>query len=116
MSKQKSLREWSSTERLPEGFAKWLKEIITQQETEHRKGFRQIATELGVDPALLSRWIAGAGPLNEESIRALVANLGPVVYIYLGMPRPNNPHRNKNSVEKSNSAVKREKLGLRIPM
>ena len=110
MSKQKSLREWSSTERLPEGFAKWLKEIITQQETEHRKGFRQIATELGVDPALLSPWIAGAGPLNEESIRALVANLGPVVYIYLGMPRPNNPHRNKNSVEKSNSAVKEKSV------
>ena len=110
MSKQKSLREWSSTERLPEGFAKWLKDIITQQETEQRKSFRQIAAELGVDPALLSRWIAGAGPLNEESIRALVANLGSVVYIYLGMPRPNNPHRKKNSVEKSNSAVKEKSV------
>jgi len=105
MSEQKKLREWSSTARLPEGFSKWLKEIITQQETEQRKGFRQIAAELGVDPALLSRWIAGAGPLNEESIRALVTNLGPVVYTYLGIPRPNNPHRNKNSIERSNSAV-----------
>ena len=110
MSEQTSLREWLSTEKLPEGFAKWLKGIITQQETKQRKGFRQSAAELGVDPALLSRWIAGAGPLNEESIRALVANLGPVVYIYLGMPRPNNPHRNKNSVEKSNSAVKEKSV------
>ena len=86
MTASKELREWSSTERLPEGFAEWLKDIVTEQEA--KKGFRKIAEELGVAPSILSRWIAGMGPLNQNDIRLLTSYFGPVVYTFLGFPSP----------------------------
>ena len=43
-------REWLSTEELPKRFTEWLKDIVTEQEA--LKGFRKIAEELGVNPAL----------------------------------------------------------------
>lgn len=88
MTASKELREWSSTERLPAGFAEWLKDVVTEQETELYKSFRKIAEELGVDPSLLSRWMAGKGPLSQNDIRMLASKLGPVVYTFLGIPRP----------------------------
>ncbi|MGB6681045.1 MAG: helix-turn-helix transcriptional regulator, partial [Candidatus Bathyarchaeia archaeon] len=86
MNGPKELREWSSTDRLPGGFAEWLKDIVTEQEA--KKGFRKIAEELGVAPSILSRWIAGMGPLSQNDIRMLASKLGPVVYTFLGIPRP----------------------------
>ena len=80
------LREWSSTDKLPEGFTEWLNEVVTEQEAS--KLFWKIAEELGVDPSLLSRWLAGMGPLNQNDIRVLSSNLSPVVYTFLGLPRP----------------------------
>ena len=79
-------REWSSTDKLPEGFTEWLKEIVTEQEV--LKSYWKIAEELGVDPSLLSRWLAGMGPLSQNDIRVFSSNLGPVVYTFLGLPRP----------------------------
>jgi hypothetical protein len=55
MNPSNEIREWSSTESLPEGFADWLKEIVSIQEVELNKIFRTIAGELGVDPSLLGR-------------------------------------------------------------
>ena len=86
MNASYSSREWSSTDKLPGGFTEWLKEIITEQEAS--KTYWKIAEELGVKPSLLSRWIAGMGPLSQNDIRLLSSNLGPVVYTFLGLPRP----------------------------
>jgi hypothetical protein len=80
------LREWSSTDKLPGGFTVWLKEIVTEQEAS--KSYWKIAAELGVEPSLLSRWLAGMGPLSQNDIRVLSSNLSPVVYTFLGLPRP----------------------------
>jgi len=86
MSSSIGLREWASRDKLPEGFKEWLKDIILEQEAE--KGFRKIANELGVNPSILSRWMAGMGPLKQKNIRLLASKLGPVVYTFLGFPRP----------------------------
>jgi hypothetical protein len=80
------LREWSSSDELPRGFAKWLNDVVREQEKE--KGFRKTADEFGVAPSILSRWLAGMGPLNLNDIQKLAAKLGPVVYTFLGIPRP----------------------------
>lgn len=87
MKASNGFREWSSAEELPRGFAEWLKDVVKEQEAE--KGFRSIAEELGVNPAMLSRWIGGMGPLTQNDILNLAANLGPVVYTFLGIPHPN---------------------------
>jgi hypothetical protein len=65
-----------------------LKEIVSIQEVEQNKSFKTIAGELGVDPSLLSRWIAGKGPLIQNDILSLASNLSPVVYTFLGISRP----------------------------
>jgi len=88
MIEKNQLKEWSSSEELPWGFTKWLKEIIRENETRNHVEFRQIASELGVKPSILSRWIAGMGPLTHVDIQTLAANLNPVVYTFLGLPRP----------------------------
>jgi len=44
--------------------------------------------EFGVNPSILSRWIAGMGPLTQADIRLLATKLSPVVYTFLGSPRP----------------------------
>lgn len=86
MKASNGYREWSSKERLPAGFADWLKEIVAEQEDE--RSFRKIADELGVKPSILSRWMAGMGPMKHKDIRLLSSKLGPVVYTFLGFPRP----------------------------
>jgi hypothetical protein len=80
--------KWESRDKLPVGFAEWLKEVISEQETEQRKGYSGIAEDLGVPPSILSRWIAGWGPLNQHDIDLLASKLGPVIYTYLHIPRP----------------------------
>ena len=89
MCEDKQLKEWSSKEILPRGFTEWLKEIIREHEINQKKGFRQIASELGVNPSMLSRWIAGVGPMTQTDIQLLASNLSPVVYTFLGLPLPN---------------------------
>ena len=88
MIEEKQTKEWSSNEMLPRGFFEWLKETIRESETKHNKEFRQIAAELGVRPSILSRWIGGMGPMTHTDIRLLASNLSPVVYTFLGLPRP----------------------------
>ena len=82
------LREWSSRDNLPEGFADWLKEVIGEQEIEEGRGFSRIAEELGVQASILSRWIGGMGPISQNDIHNLASKLGSVVYTYLHIPRP----------------------------
>lgn len=89
MFEEKQPKEWSSNEKLPRGFTEWFQETIRESETEHKKEFRQIATELGVKPSILSRWIGGMGPMTRMNVRLLASKLSPVVYTYLGLPRPN---------------------------
>jgi hypothetical protein len=88
MIEEKQIKEWSSNDSLPGGFSEWLKETIRESETKHYKEFRQIAAELGVKPSILSRWIAGMGPMTQTNLRLLASNLSPVVYTFLGLPRP----------------------------
>lgn len=85
---ENQFKEWSSKDKLPEGFVDWLKEIIRENEIYHKKGFHQIAGELGVKPSILSRWVAGMGPLTQIDIQILAANLSPMVYTFLGLARP----------------------------
>ena len=88
MIEGKKPKEWTSNEILPKGFTEWLKETIREYEINQKKDFRRIARELGVKPSILSRWIAGIGPMTLTNIRLLASNLSPVVYTFLGMPRP----------------------------
>jgi len=88
MIEKNQLKEWSSNENLPRGFTEWLKEAIREIEIQDKKEFRQIAYEFGVNPAILSRWIGGMGPMTQKNIRLLACSLSPVVYTFLGLPRP----------------------------
>jgi len=54
MFEDKQYKEWSSNNKLPGGFADWLEETIRDNEINHKKGFRHIASELGVNPSMLS--------------------------------------------------------------
>lgn len=75
MNDKKGLREWSSTEKLPEGFVKWLEPIVNEQKVEQKISFMQIADELGVEPSSLGRWLGGMGPLNQDDIYALATTI-----------------------------------------
>jgi hypothetical protein len=88
MFENKILKEWSSNEKLPWGFTEWLKDTIRDYEVYQKKEFKQIAHEFGVKPSILSRWIAGMGPMTKTDIQMLATNLNPVVYTFLGLPRP----------------------------
>jgi hypothetical protein len=82
-------KEWSASEKLPRGFSEWLKETVKEQERDQRKVYSSIANELGISPSILSRWIGGMGPLNQNDIQSLASIYGEVVYTYLHIPRPN---------------------------
>ena len=82
------IKEWSSSEKLPKGFADWLNEVIAEQEIEEGKGFARIAEELGVQASILSRWMGGMGPLSQNDVQNLVSKFGHVVYNYLHISRP----------------------------
>ena len=88
MTASKEPREWSSTEELPRGFAEWFKDAVKEKETKEYMSFRKIARELSVNPNILSRWVAGMGPLSQNDIRKLASNLGLVVFTFLGIPNP----------------------------
>jgi len=85
---QDEIREWSSTEKLPAPFVEWLKFVIRMSGAAEGKPFFHIADDLGVLPSLLSRWVAGMGPLTQANIQTLATNISPVVYIALGMKQP----------------------------
>jgi hypothetical protein len=80
--------EWSSSDKLPEGFVNWLIELIDEQDYIEGKGFSRIAEELGVQASILSRWMGGMGPLSQNNIENLASNLGNIVYTYLHIPWP----------------------------
>ena len=83
------IKEWSSSEKLPKGFViDWLNDVIAEQEIEGGKGFARIAEELGVQASILSRWMGGMGPLSQNDVQNLTSKLGPVVYTYLHLLRP----------------------------
>jgi hypothetical protein len=84
----KSIKEWSSSEELPRGFTNWLNDTVKEFQVKERKEFRQIGVDLGVNPSILSRWIVGKGPMNQQNIQILASKLGTVVYTFLGLPRP----------------------------
>ena len=105
MFEKKTLREWSSNDKLPKGFANWMKDYIRENEVIHKKGFRQIASQLGVDPSILSRWIAGMGPLTQHDIQILAANLSPVVYSFLGVSRPDHQDLQNMNILKNDQIV-----------
>lgn len=88
MFDNKLLKEWSSNEKLPWEFTEWLKDTTRDFEKNQKKEFKQIARELGVKPSILSRWIAGMGPMTQTDIQMLAANLNPIVYTLLRLPRP----------------------------
>ena len=91
MEEENGFTEWQVNDQLPGAFVAWLQETITEKAMKERKGFMQIAGELNVDAALLSRWLAGMGPLTQEHIENLAKNLSPAVYTVLGHIRPDNP-------------------------
>jgi hypothetical protein len=80
------LKEWTSREQLPGGFVEWLNFIVRILAVEQGKDFVRIANDLGISPRLLSRWLAGKGPLTQENIDALAENLGHSVFTTLGLP------------------------------
>ena len=91
MNEKKKLLEWKITDKLPETFVKWLKELIAEKEIHQKISFAQIANEIHVRPSILSRWLGGMGPLDQNDIDAMAAYLGSSVYITLRLIRPNNP-------------------------
>ncbi len=93
MKKENGFKEWKSNDVLPEAFVNWLNETITEKALQEKIGFMQIAGELNVDAALLSRWLAGMGPLTREHVHTLATTLGHGVYTVLGLKRPNNPRQ-----------------------
>ena len=94
MGQEHGPKEWKSTEKLPEAFVNWLQETITEKAMQEKKGFMQIADQLGIEPALLSRWLAGMRPLTQDHIRTLATNLSQAGYTVLGLKRPNNDPAN----------------------
>lgn len=92
-------REWSINEDLPPAFVKFLKESVANRQA-RVKGLIPIAQEIGVTPALLSRWLGGKGTLKEADIRQLAKIFGSSVYITLGLEEPDNPHKRTNREKK----------------
>ncbi len=89
MYEHSETKKWESTDSLPEDFFRWLDSTVTEIEMEQKKGFTQVANDLGVDQSLLSRWIAGMGPLKQEDIQSLADRFGSVVYTRLGLEPSN---------------------------
>lgn len=82
------VKEWSANDDLPRGFSEWLHDTVKELGVNQKREFRQIAADFGVNPSILSRWIVGKGPLTQADIKSLAAYLSPVVYTFLGIPRP----------------------------
>ena len=88
MTEKTLTREWAPNEDLPRGFTEWLKDVVLEYQVFDNLEFRQIGAQLGVNPSYLSRWLGGKGPLTQTDISFIASNLSPVVYTYLGLPRP----------------------------
>jgi hypothetical protein len=88
MNEHNILKEWGSNDDLPQGFTEWLNDVVRECRVTDNLEFRQIGAQLGVNPSFLSRWLGGMGPLTQTDINLLASNLSPVVYTFLGLPRP----------------------------
>ena len=86
-------KEWSTNEDLPKAFVVWIKDRIVEQWVRQKKGVVQIASEIGVKPSLLSRWMGGKGPLKQSDIRVLADYFDKGIYTLLGVKRPNNQNQ-----------------------
>lgn len=91
-------KEWASNEDLPRGFTDWLKDVVLEYRVIGNLEFRQIGVELGVNPSILSRWLAGKGPMTQLDVQRLAAILSPVVYTFLGLSRPINEEKLSNQL------------------
>jgi hypothetical protein len=89
MEQRDDCKEWKINDKLPEAFVNLIKEVITAQ-TKKGKYFIPIASDLGVNPATLSRWLAGCGPLTRDDIYALAAKISPIIFLTLDMRLPEN--------------------------
>jgi hypothetical protein len=105
MNDGKQGKEWSSSEELPRGFTNWLNDTVKEYQVIERKEFRQIGVDLGVNPSILSRWIVGKGPLNQQNIQVLASKLGTVVYTFLGLPRPMSDEALSEDISESDSEL-----------
>jgi hypothetical protein len=88
MTEYNILKEWASNDDLPQGFTDWLNDVVRESQEINNLEFRQIGAQLGVNPSFLSRWLGGMGPLTQTDINLLASNVSPVVYTFLGLPRP----------------------------
>ncbi len=79
------MEEWKANEKLPQSFVHLVNEIIKVNCYQRKKPFNQIASEWGINPATLSRWMAGFGPLNKDDISKLTSVFGRVIQITLGI-------------------------------
>jgi hypothetical protein len=86
-------KEWTTTEDLPKSFVIWLKDRVVEHWVKERKGVVQIASEMGIKPAMFSRWMGGKGPLKKNDIRALADYFDLGIYTLLGIKRPNNQNK-----------------------
>jgi len=89
MEQRDECKEWKINDKLPEAFVNLLKEVINEQ-TKKGRYFMRIASDLGVNPATLSRWLAGYGPLNRDDIYTLAAKISPTIFLTLYMRLPEN--------------------------
>ena len=88
MVEDNASKEWQMSDVLPAAFTRWLNELVTEKAMQERKSFMNIADEMGVVGPLLSRWLAGMGPLTQDHIRNLAQALSPLVYTTLSLKQP----------------------------
>ena len=80
-------KEWQISEKIPEAFVRVIREYVAEQ-SRQRTSYPRIAAELGISPAILSRWLAGMGPLREKNICKLSTIFGQSIYITCGLKLP----------------------------
>ena len=79
--------DWQISENIPEAFVGLIRKYVADQ-TRQRTSYHRIASELGVSPAILSRWLAGMGPLSEKNILGLSKIFGLSIYLTCGLKLP----------------------------
>ncbi len=85
---ERKMKEWKADEELPQSFVGLIQEAVKNNCFQRKAVFIQVACEWDINPSILSRWLAGLGPLNEEDILKLAKAIGPAVYPALGRVRP----------------------------
>jgi hypothetical protein len=89
MAQPEECKVWKINDKLPEAFVNLIKEVVSEQ-TKMGKYFVRIASDLGVNPATFSRWLAGYGPLTRDDIYLLATKISPTIFLTLWMRLPEN--------------------------